>query len=481
LSLERIAEIAAALERHRQTHKLEHYSPYPFQKRFHNAMGHKTDRAARVKALIAGNQTGKSHCAASEMAMHLTGLYPDWYTGQRFVGPVKAICAGVTNELTRDICQQLLFGDPTDPKTIGTGTVPIDCVGRQTRKAGVPDALETVRVKHKSGRWSVVQFKCYEQGPEKFMGIQAEVAWLDEEPPPAIFSQIQRAGFAKTAAIILLTFTPEKGMTEVVNTLFDRLPMGYAMVQATWDDSPHMTPELQAEKMAGIRPHEREMRMKGVPFAGAGLIFPVTDESIIVDPFEIPTHWPQIIGIDFGWDHPFAAARLAFNRDSDCVYVASEYHETHATPPIHAAAIKPWGAWIPVAWPADGLQTEKGAGTPLSLQYRTQGLALLPEHFTNPPNFAEGKAEGSGGIAVEPGLMEMLTRMQTGRFKVFRTCQKFLQEKRTYHRDEHGRVVKQFDDVASAARYATMSLRHARTKPIKRDYSREVAVGARNW
>lgn len=481
MSLERIAEIAAALDRHKKICKLHYYQPYEFQKKWHNAIGNKTGKPARVKGAVMANQIGKSFMAANETAMHLTGEYPDWYTGIRFSKPVVWICAGVTNESTRKICQASLFGDPTDEKLLGTGTVPLIAIGRRTRKTGVPDAYETVRVKHVSGGHSVVHFMCYEQGPKKFMGIQADGGWLDEEPPQDIFSQVKRARFAKPHSCILLTFTPEEGMTEVVNTLFDDLPIGYALVQATWDDAPHMTQERREEMLSDIPPHERDMRTKGTPFAGAGLVFPISDESILCDPFEIPNHWTRIIGIDFGWDHPFAAGNVAFNRDADCVYLTAEYHETHATPPIHAAAIKPWGSWIPIAWPADGLQTEKGAGTALSLQYRIQGLNLLPEHFTNPPNFAEGEQEGDGGITVEPGLMEMLTRMQTGRLKVFRTCQKFMSEKRTYHRDQHGKLVKKFDDVISATRYAIMSLRHARTRPVKRHFDREIAQGATNW
>ena len=46
------------------------------------------------------------------------------------------------------------------------------------------------------------------------------------------------------------------------------------------------------------------------PLMGAGLVFPVSEDQITVEPFEIPRYWPQITGIDFGWDHPLAAARL---------------------------------------------------------------------------------------------------------------------------------------------------------------------------
>lgn len=58
----------------------------------------------------------------------------------------------------------------------------------------------------------------------------------------------------------------------------------------------------------------------------------------------------------------------------------------------------------------------------------------------------------------------MLDRMLTGRWKVFKTCPHWLEERRLYHRKE-GKIVKERDDVLSASRYALMMLRHAETKP----------------
>ena len=70
-------------------------------------------------------------------------------------------------------------------------------------------------------------------------------------------------------------------------------------------------------------------------------------------------------------------------------------------------------------------------------------------------------------MGVEAGLMEMLGRMQTGRFKVFAHLNDWFEEFRLYHRKD-GKVVKEFDDLMSATRYALMMLRYANTEPIKR-------------
>ena len=222
----------------------------------------------------------------------------------------------------------------------------------------------------------------------------------------------------------------------------------------TIDDAEHYTAERRAEIVAGYLPHEREARARGIPVLGSGRIFPIEEGRITIEPMVIPAHWPQLNGVDFGWDHPFAAVNIAWDRDADIIYVCKEYRERETTPHTHAASIRPWGDWIPCAWPADGMQHEKGSGKSLEPQYREQGLKMLPEHAT----FADG------GVSVEAGVMDMLERMQTGRWKVFSTCGLWFSEFRLYHRDD-GKIVKLNDDVISASRYALMMLRRAITKP----------------
>jgi len=475
-----LVAVLEKLDRRRQVYKLEYYRPYPYQEKFHNAEGYLTPgKPAEQRLLCAANKVGKTTCAATEIAMHATGRYPAWWKGNRFSHPVEILCSGVTNDSVRDIGQRELFGDSSDANAIGTGAVPIDCIGKIRGKAGVQNAYDTVQVRHVSGRWSRIFFRAYEQGWKKFQGIAFDVAWPDEEPPEEIWSQLLRSTIARRGAIILCTMTPEEGMTKVVSGFMNDLQKGQAIIGATWDDAPHLTPEVKAQRLSAFSPHERDMRSKGIPLFGAGLVFPVSEDQIIVEPREIPRHWPQITGIDFGWDHPFAAARLAWDRDSDTVYMTSEYRESRALPAIHAAAISAWGDWIPVAWPHDGLNTEKGTGDEFIELYRKAKVNLLSDKATNPPT--PGQSEGEGGNSVEAPLLEMLTRMETGRWKVFSTCAKWLEEKRMYHRDQRGKLVKQMDDLISASRYAYMMLRHARTVSVLPARRAPAAAGLRNW
>lgn len=226
--------------------------------------------------------------------------------------------------------------------------------------------------------------------------------------------------------------------------------MSRYVVSMTIDDVDHYSAEEKARIVASYPPHEREARAKGIPTMGSGRIFPIEEASITVDPVVIPKHWAQINGMDFGWDHPFATVNLCWDRDADCVYVTRAYRQKEATPVIHAASIKPWGEWIPCAWPHDGYQHDKGSGDQLAEQYRKQGLNMLPEHATH----------AEGGFGVEAGIMEMLDRMQTGRLKVFSNLKEWFEEFRLYHRLE-GKIVKERDDLMSATRIGVMMLRHA--------------------
>jgi phage terminase large subunit-like protein len=427
--------------------KLEQYAPYPRQKEFHAA-----SVTFRERLFMAGNQLGKTVSGAAEMAIHLTGRYPEWWGGRRFDKPIAAWASGVTGESVRDTVQRLLMGRPGQ---FGTGFIPADCIIGEPKKAmGTPDLLDSVTVRHASGGESRLYFKRYEQGREKWQGETLDIVWFDEEPPPDIYTE----GLTRTNAtggMAYMTFTPLLGMSEVVRRFLHSSSPDRAVIKMTIDDVTHYTAEEKKRIIDSYPPHEREARAKGIPVLGSGRIFPIEEEAILVSPFQLPAHWPRINGLDFGWDHPTAAVHCAWDRDSDCFYVAKAHRMREATPIIHAATIKPWGDWVPTAWPHDGLQHDKGSGDQLAMQYANAGLKMLAERATF--------EDGTNGV--EAGLMDMLERMQTGRFKVFSNLDDWFQEFRMYHRKD-GKVVKEMDDLMSATRYALMMKRKAKVRPV---------------
>src|SRR5690606_24562571 len=88
-------------------------------------------------------------------------------------------------------------------------------LGPVTWKQGVSDLADTIKVQHVSGGWSVLGFKSYQQGRGSFEGTAQHGIWLDEEPPADVYGEcIIRT--ATTDGLVLLTFTPLAGMSEVV-------------------------------------------------------------------------------------------------------------------------------------------------------------------------------------------------------------------------------------------------------------------------
>lgn len=448
-------ELTAEIERRQRTNRLRFYRPYSKQREFHAAGATKPERL-----FMAGNQLGKTVAGGAEWAIHLTGRYPDWWEGAVFDQAPVLWAGSVTGESTRDNPQRILVGPPAKEEDWGTGFIPGDCIIDRTRAMGVPNLLDSVVVRWGGGGdvqagESVISFKAYEKGREKWQGPTIDGIWFDEEPPEDIYSEgLTRTNNGQRGQFAQTTFTPLLGMSAVVAKFVlpaadDLAASSRHVTTMTIDDAEHYTPEQRARIIASYPAHEREARSKGIPSLGSGLIFPIAEEEITVEPFDIPSHWAQIGGLDFGWDHPTAAVSIAWDRDSDILYVTRCYRKSQATPVIHAAAVKPWGSWLPWAWPHDG-NNDTAAGENLATQYGNQGLKMLPTNAT----FEDGSN------SVEAGLMEMLDRMQTGRWKVFRTCVEWFEERRLYHRKD-GKVVKERDDVLSASRYAMMMKRFA--------------------
>src|SRR5438309_8790500 len=65
----------------------------------------------RERLFMAANRIGKTEGAGGyEMAMHLTGDYPEWWPGRRFSKPIDSWAAGDTGKTVREIIQFKLLG-----------------------------------------------------------------------------------------------------------------------------------------------------------------------------------------------------------------------------------------------------------------------------------------------------------------------------------------------------------------------------------
>lgn len=211
------------------------------------------------------------------------------------------------------------------------------------------------------------------------------------------------------------------------------------LVTATWNDVPHLSETEKEQLWASIPPHERDARSRGVPSLGRGAVYPIMEERIKCEPFQIPEWYPVAYALDVGWNNT-ACLWGAWDRDSDIIYIWSEYKVGQAEPATHVDAIKSRGKWIPgVIDPASRGRAQKD-GVKLLDEYQNMGLNL---------DLADN--------AVESGVHSVYRRMVSDRLKVFSTCVEFWDEFRLYRRGENGKIVKEHDHLMDCLRYLVVS------------------------
>jgi phage terminase large subunit-like protein len=451
---EMIAEIELRKEeeRRRKNRRLERFffaSRYPWQRNFISL----TAEYPQV-GLIAANRVGKTETGLGIDAIHATGDYPDDWTGYRFDFPPLLWLLGYSGEKCRDLLQTPLIGKKLGNEWEG-GLIPAERLLGHESMQGVAAALRTLRIKHKSGGISTIQFWSYSQGQHALMGDEVDWFHVDEEPrDPAIWPQVltrTATGNKNRGGRGILTLTPENGRTQLVIDFSDNPAPGQVLVNAGWDDAPHLTEEVKANLLASYPEHQKDMRTKGVPMLGHGRIYDISEEYVTCEPFAIPDHWRVINGMDFGWDHPQAHLQFVWDTDNDIFYVTKAWKARQTSPAEAWAVAKPWSENVPTSWPSDGLQTEKGSGKQQKSYYEEAGFLMLFE----PAQWVDGSR------SVEAGLFELLDLMRKGKLKVFRGLRDFFEEFNFYHRDDKGQIVKKRDDLLDALRYAYMMRRYA--------------------
>lgn len=230
--------------------------------------------------------------------------------------------------------------------------------------------------------------------------------------------------------------------------------MGKFVDFIAWSDAPHLNPpHLSQEEIdaayEALPPHMREARSKGIPSIGSGAVYPVSDANIVCEPFPIPAWWGQACGLDVGW-RVTAAVLGAIDPEHDVMYITQEYYSKETGPAYHAAALLAMMPYpLQVAIDPASETASQVDGRRLAREYKALGLDIRP-----------------ADNAVEAGIHKVLTRMQTGRLKVFANCTEWMKEKRMYRRKGEmatgtaaqsdaamGKIVKQNDHLMDATRY----------------------------
>ena len=256
--------------------QLKYFRPFEHQLKFF-ATGNSERRG-----ILAANRIGKTVSTCYETAMHLTGLYPEWWTGFRFDKPITCMVAGEGWSQVALVLQQELLGtqDVKITENIGTGAIPRNCIITDTMRNDGANCMG-VEIKHKSGSNSYLVFANYTQEVRNLQGFKLNLAVFDEQPPDDFFSEIVTRT-ATTQGIILCSFTPLKGLNGLVSKFWNK-EEGYDFIRVAWDDVPEYDPwgepfllkETREQLERDYLPHEREARIAGKPVMGQGAVFQI--------------------------------------------------------------------------------------------------------------------------------------------------------------------------------------------------------------
>jgi phage terminase large subunit-like protein len=406
----------------------------------------------RLRVIGGGNGSGKSFSVSYETALHMTGEYPDWWKGKRFKKAVKGWVICESGALWRGSMQEALLGRIGDEE--GTGLIRKECLPKEATKSfpGVPGAVGQILVKHKNGGISSLVVKTFDMGRDKFQAETLDFVVMDEEPPNEIYSEcimrLRGVEGVKDPGICLMAFTPLKGLTEVVlrylpngrfppNGVHPEEPERYA-IAISWEDAPHLSESDKKAMIAEMSPNERDARTKGIPALGSGRVYPISEDDIIVRPFEIPEYFPRAYGLDFGWNNT-AALWIAQDPVTQVKYVYAEYKKGKVPDSQHAYAIQQRGDWMSgAADPSGGGRRDDGR---MRIDYyRSLGLDLHP-----------------GYNSLVPGIAQVYNDLESGMLKFFSNLHLLLDEYRVYRYDskDPNKVARNQDDhLLDTLRYA---------------------------
>lgn len=419
----------------------------------------------RQMCICGANQYGGKTFAQVLLAFfHLTGLYPKGWNGPKWDRPIRSCFGARTFKKTRELFTNVLLG-PYNKR--GSGWMPSSFVSpdRCEQAASQPKGtLWKFEVRHKNwktGRfdgWSECYLFSYGAGWEDVAGFTYDLVQPDEECPFMMYEEMKaRTNF--TGGLTYLSMVPLYGDSLLYDS-FENDPTGTKrIIHYSVEMCTHLSPTQIKQARLEYRgnPYEKA-RLDGYPVTGSGILLKTPNKVIVIDDFPIPHHFPRIIGLDFmhtsGW---WAAGLIAIDPVTKRQYLIDSIKMEGASEDEFGAAVRRMGgSWFPCAWPHDNIR-DKQDGRPLATRLRDdQGLNMLTEHA-----YMLG-IDGSRTNSPIAALEVLGTLMGKGMFRVFQTCQGFLEEKLNW-KQKDGRIVKnQMDHEIDAVLKAEMMISYAR-------------------
>jgi len=468
-----------------QYNQLKYFRPFDHQFKFF-----KTGNSER-RGILAANRIGKTVSTCYETAMHLTGIYPDWWEGYRFDKPITCMVAGEGWSQVALVLQNELLGtqDVKIHENIGTGAIPRSCIITDTMRNDGANCIG-VEVRHVSGSKSYLLFANYTQEVRQLQGFKLNLAVFDEQPPDDFFSEIVTRT-ATTQGKVLCSFTPLKGLNGLVSKFWNK-EEGYEYIRVSWDDCPEYDPwgmpfllnstRRQLEK--DYLPHERDARIAGKPVMGKGAVFQLshwpTYKTGDID-FANISNIQRIIALDLGLVNDKTVISLMYWEPYDKIaylhrqIIVQGVEEAVPTQYINHL-LRPEVFGTPIVLPADASTQGRYTMSANSIRelFENYELNVYDKAIMNPPD-SQGRVTNHKSY----GINQMRQMLEVGSLMVNENCTNFLSEAQNYFVDEKGRFSDP-DDCIDSARYALLGILNGIAEPWDNRNSRQRMLAQRD-
>ena len=266
-----------------------------------------TQSPAAIRALFWGNRVGKTEWGGQETTRYATANHP-----YKAVAPgVEIWVACPSYEVQEDTTQKKLLSYIAEDEIARIDYLRGKIIKKLTLKNG-----------------TVIAFKSYDQGREKFQGTGKRLIWFDEEPPKDIWEECFVRVEAGQQLDVILTMTAVKGMTWVYDEIYLNTSNPDLFIsEAGWDDNPFLT-EGQKEQMGrGLSKQALQVRREGKFVKRVGLVCAWWDRSLHIRHYDsLNPSWTWYEVLDGGFSDPAAWLLVGVDGDNN-VHVVSGFRK----------------------------------------------------------------------------------------------------------------------------------------------------------
>lgn len=161
----------------------------------------------------------------------------------------------------------------------------------------------------------------------------------------------------------------------------------------------------------------------------------------------IESHWPRIAAMHVQDDGSISCVWVAQDKDANCLHLYDAHTFRREVLAVISDGIKARGKWVPVAWHEEAKD--------ISEKLLERGCNMIPEPVKNSDPIAEVVSR------------EIEEKMRSGRFKVASNLNDWIEEFRTFYRQD-SKVPRDTHPLMAATRHAVAMLDYARRQSTQK-------------